>query len=156
VPPVPATDLHRYQDLVEQRFANPKIGDTIRRLCHDGSNRQPKFILPSVADRLRAGLDVDGLALVGALWCRYCHGETESGVAIEPNDPDWPRLQAVARAARAAPDAWLGMRDLFGDLGADPRYRGAFAAALRRVWLDGTRATLAAYLAGGSNRASRR
>ena len=49
--------------LIEARFSNPKIGDTIRRLCLDGSNRQPKFILPSIADRLRAGLSVDGLAL---------------------------------------------------------------------------------------------
>jgi mannitol 2-dehydrogenase len=53
VPPVPDTDLNAYYQLIETRFANPKIGDTIARLCFDGSNRQPKFILPSVADRLR-------------------------------------------------------------------------------------------------------
>ena len=116
----------------------------------DGSNRQPKFILPSVADRLRAGLPIDGLALVGALWCRYCHGETESGAPIEPNDPEWARLQQRARAARRDPAAWLGMRDLFGELGADARYREAFGRALQRVWANGTRATLSAYLAGAA------
>jgi len=150
VPPVPDTDLHDYKALIERRFANPKIGDTIRRLCLDGSNRQPKFILPSVADRLRAGLPIDGLALVGALWCRYCHGETESGAPIEPNDPEWARLQQRARAARHDPAAWLGMRDLFGELGADARYREAFGRALQRVWANGTRATLSAYLAGAA------
>ena len=46
VPPVPDTDLDAYFAKVRHRFANPKIGDTIRRLCLDGSNRQPKFILP--------------------------------------------------------------------------------------------------------------
>ena len=48
VPPVPGTDLEDYYQLIERRFANPKIGDTVRRLCLDGSNRQPKFILPTV------------------------------------------------------------------------------------------------------------
>ena len=56
VPPVPDTDLEEYFAKVRHRFANPKIGDTIRRLCLDGSNRQPKFILPSTADRLKRGL----------------------------------------------------------------------------------------------------
>ena len=72
VPPVPDTDLADYFALIERRFSNPKIGDTIRRLCLDGSNRQPKFIMPSIADRLARGLPVEGLALASALWCRYC------------------------------------------------------------------------------------
>ena len=146
VPPVPETDLHDYKKLIETRFANPKIGDTIRRLCLDGSNRQPKFILPSVADRLRAGLDIEGLALVAAFWCRYCHGETESGTPIEANDPDWGRLHALARTSRDNPEAWLGMRDIFGDIGAHKGYAAAFCDALQRVWRHGTRAVLSAYI----------
>ena len=51
----PDTDLDDYYKLIERRFSNPKIGDTITRLCLDGSNRQPKFILPDLADRLKAG-----------------------------------------------------------------------------------------------------
>jgi mannitol 2-dehydrogenase len=47
-PPVPNTDLGAYFSLIERRFSNPRIGDTIPRLCFDGSNRQPKFILPSL------------------------------------------------------------------------------------------------------------
>ena len=49
VPPPPDTDLEDYRQLIARRFANPKIGDTITRLCLDGSNRQPKFILPTGA-----------------------------------------------------------------------------------------------------------
>ena len=81
VPPVPDTDLEAYYQLIERRFSNPKIGDTIRRLCLDGSNRQPKFIIPTALDRLRDGQPVDGLALESALWCRYCFGTTDSGAA---------------------------------------------------------------------------
>jgi mannitol 2-dehydrogenase len=148
VPPVPDTDLNDYFKLIDRRFSNPKIGDTITRLCLDGSNRQPKFILPSAADRLKAGKPVTGLALVSALWARYCYGETDSGKAIAPNDPSWDILQAHARRAKADPKAWLEMRHIFGDLATHPDYVKAFTAALASLWSHGTRETLTRYLAG--------
>ena len=64
VPPPPNVDLESYRKKVAGRFANPKIGDTVSRLCFDGSNRQPKFILPTARDRLKAGASPAGLALV--------------------------------------------------------------------------------------------
>ncbi len=147
VPPVPDTDLADYKRTIERRFANPKIGDTIRRLCLDGSNRQPKFILPTLRDALQSGRSIDGLALVSALWCRYCHGETESGQAIAPNDPNWSRLTTQARQARQMPEAWLAMQDVYGDLGTNQRFRDSFTLALQRLWRSGTRASLDHYLA---------
>lgn len=146
VPPVPNTDLDAYHRLIQRRFANPRIGDTIRRLCLDGSNRQPKFIIPTIADRLARGLPVDGLALESALWCRYCFGVSESGAVIEPNDPNWDRLQAQARRAKDDPAAWLAMDDIYGSVAADPSFRTAFAGALRSLWAEGTVATLERYL----------
>lgn len=146
VPPVPATNLNDYYRLIDRRFSNPRIGDTIRRLCLDGSNRQPKFILPSVADRLAQGKSVTGLALVSALWARYCYGETESGKPIAPNDPNWDRLTALAKEARADPKAWLSMTDIFGDLASNPVYVVAFTYALSTLWQVGTRETLRRYL----------
>lgn len=148
VPPVPDTDLGEYYALIERRFSNPKIGDTIQRLCLDGSNRQPKFILPSAADRLAAGQPVTGLALVSALWARYCYGESDSGKVIPPNDPSWERLTALAKAAKADPKAWLTMGDVFGPLAGDPGYVAAFSTALESLWARGTAATLEGYLAG--------
>lgn len=148
VPPVPDTNLQDYYQLIERRFANPKIGDTIRRLCLDGSNRQPKFILPSAADRLAAGGSVTGLALVSALWARYCYGETESGQPIAPNDPNWDRLQLQARKAKDRPAAWLEMRDIFGEAAGNAAYVRAFTHALETLWAVGTRETLTRYLEG--------
>ena len=147
VPPVPDTSLDDYYGLVARRFANPSIGDTITRLCLDGSNRQPKFILPSAVDGLAAGRSITGLALVSALWARYCHGETESGRPIAPNDPNWDRLNAQARRAKDDPAAWLEMTDIFGDLAVNPVYVETFGRALSSVWARGTKATLEAYLA---------
>lgn len=147
VPPVPGTDLNAYYDLIRTRFANPEVADTERRLCLDGSNRQPKFIIPSLRDALSAGGRIDGLALVSALWCRYCAGTTDSGTPIAPNDPNWDALQPLALAARTDPQIWLGQRAIYGDLVDNARFRAAFADALNRLWRDGTATVLAAYTA---------
>ena len=148
VPPPPGVDLGDYQRLIARRFTNPMIEDTIPRLCFDGSNRQPKFILPTAVDRLKSGATVNGLALVSALWCRYCHGETESGKTIAPNDPNWDRLQTAAKLARANPAAFLAMKDIFGEAAGNPVYVAAFSDALSKLWAHGVRATLTDYLAG--------
>jgi mannitol 2-dehydrogenase len=148
VPPVPDTSLQAYYQLIEKRFSNPKIGDTVRRLCLDGSNRQPKFIIPTIADRLKAGKDAAGLALESALWCRYCFGTTDSGAVIEPNDPNWDRMQATSAKAKDDPSAWLAMEDIYGEVGRSASFAAAFAKALDSLWKDGARATLTRYLAG--------
>src|SRR5579872_328406 len=148
VPPPPGVDLAEYKALIARRFANPKIEDTISRLCFDGSNRQPKFILPTVMDRLKGGAGIKGLALASALWCRYCYGETESGKKTAPNDPSWTRLQQAAQQARDNPLAFLAMRDIFGEAAQHPVYRSAFSGAVSKLWTQGVRTTLADYLAG--------
>ncbi|QQR38668.1 mannitol dehydrogenase family protein [Devosia rhizoryzae] len=147
VPPVPDTDLNDYFALCERRFANPKIGDTIRRLALDGSNRQPKFIVPSALDRANANSPLTGLALVAAFWCRYCYGTTESGAQIAPNDPSWDRLTAQAKRAKDDPAAWLEMTDIYGELAKNPSFAEAFSQALTTIWQIGTTATLERYLA---------
>ncbi len=147
VPPVPDTDLGDYLALCEKRFANPKIGDTIRRLALDGSNRQPKFIIPAALDRANDNSLLTGLALVSALWCRYCYGTTDSGAVIAPNDPSWDRLTAEAKKARDNPAAWLDMADIYGDLAKAPSFVAAFTKSLNSLWSIGTKATLEAYLA---------
>lgn len=144
--PVPNTNINDYYKLIDRRFSNPKIGDTVRRLALDGSNRQPKFIVPPLADQLKAGRKIDGLSLVSALWCRYCYGTTDSGAVIAPNDPSWDRLTALAKQAKDDPMAWLTMRDIYGDVADNPRFRAAFASALKDLWSKGTAATVTAYI----------
>lgn len=146
VPPVPDTDIAAYYDLVRTRFSNPEVADTERRLCLDGSNRQPKFIIPALRDALAAGGRIEGLALVSALWCRYCAGVTDAGTPIAPNDPNWDRLQPLALAAKTDPQVWLDQRAIYGDLAGNARFQAAFADALGRLWRDGTAAVLAAYI----------
>ena len=146
LPPVPDISLGDYFALIEERFANPRIGDTVRRLCLDGSNRQPKFIVPSIADRLARGEAISGLALESALWCRYCDGVSDAGNPIAPNDPAWDRLQSVSHAARSNPTAWLSMEDIYGDVGSAPAMRAEFSNWLGLIWTEGTVAVLRRYL----------
>jgi len=146
VPEIPGVSLTGYYDKIVDRFSNSAVGDTIPRLCLDGSNRQPKFILPAISARLEAGQPVDGLALEVALWCRYCAGTDENGQPITIDDIAAERLIRQAIAARADPSAWLSMHDIFGDLGHNPVFSDAFAKALNALWRGGVAATLAGYL----------
>lgn len=148
IPPVPNTDLNDYFTLIETRFSNPKIGDTIPRLAQDGSNRQPKFILPSTADRLAKGLDITGLALVSALWCHYFAGTSDSGKAIVFNDANADRLHEAAMKAKDDPAAFLALSDIFGDVAQSEIFRKSFSYALKTLWEKGTRQTLTLYLGG--------
>lgn len=144
---VPEYTPAAYLDLIERRFANPAIRDTTRRVAFDGASRHPGFVLPSVRDGLRSGAPVAGLALVEALWARYCTGIREDGSVIEPNDPDWPALQARAQAAASDPRAWL-VPAVYGDLADAPAFAEAFGASLRLLHGRGVRAALESYLAG--------
>lgn len=145
---VPGMHPGAYVDLIAQRFANPHIIDTTRRVAFDGSARHPGFILPSVRDGLAAGTPVEGLALIEATWARMCEGTRSDGSTIAPNDPFWDDLQVAARAARTHPGAWLRQTQYYGDLADQPRFAEAFARWLRLIWRDGTEAAIDAYLAG--------
>lgn len=146
---IPGTDMSAYFRSVARRFGNPAIADTIQRLCFDGSNRQPKFILPVARDRLRATGRARGLALVSALWCRYCQGSMETGGRVEANDPQWDRLRETADAARARPGAWLDMSDIYGDLGQSEAFAADFREELRHIWDHGTASALSRFASAG-------
>lgn len=146
VQPVPGRDLSEYLRQICDRFENPKIGDTVRRLCLDGSNRQPKFIVPSIRDHIAADGHANGLALVSALWCRYCYGTSEDGTSIHSNDPRWNDLNHSATKAKDTPIVWLQQKNIYGTLSHTESFADTFSKWLNKIWRDGTRASLESYL----------
>ena len=64
--PVPGIDLAGYQHTLIERFANPNIRDTLARLCAQGSDRLPKFLLPVIREQLASGGELERSALVVA------------------------------------------------------------------------------------------
>lgn len=148
VAPVPGMTPEAYVTLIDRRFSNPEIVDTVRRVAFDGSSRHTGFILPILRDALAAGAPIEGLALTEALWARMCEGTREDGTAIEPNDPYWDDLTAAARTARQDPLAWLAQSQIYGGLADENRFADAFERWLGKLWSDGTAAALDAYLKG--------
>jgi len=147
VQPVPGITPEQYVALIAERFSNPAIRDTTRRVAFDGSSRHTGFILPILRDALAADGMMEGIALVEALWARMCAGTREDGSEIEANDPRWDDLAQVARAARNTPAVWLTQPGLYGDLAQDRRFADRFAYWLQVIWTRGTRAALQQYTA---------
>jgi mannitol 2-dehydrogenase len=136
-----------FWESVSERFSNPAMMDTIERQCFDGASRQAQFIIPVIRDNLDAKRSVEGLALVSALWARYCEGKTESGDEIEENDPQWERLNKTAQSAKDDAKIWLEeLSDVYGDLSENSTFSEAFEKAMNSLHKNGVEATLNDYV----------
>jgi mannitol 2-dehydrogenase len=145
VAPVPDMTATAYIDLIERRFANPRVVDTTRRVAFDGCSRHPGFLLPMVRERLASDDPIEGLALAEALWARMCQGTREDGSDIAPNDPHWASLNAAAHAAMSDPLVWIAQAHLYGDLYESAVFANAFLRWLKRIQNEGTEAALRAF-----------
>jgi len=143
---VPGMAPADYVELIDRRFSNPEIIDTVRRVAFDGSSRHTGFILPVLREALAAGGPIEGLALSQAIWARMCEGTREDGSVIEPNDPIWPELTVAAKLAKTDPQAWLRQSGLYGDLADNVRFSESFERWLSLIWADGTEAAIERYL----------
>jgi mannitol 2-dehydrogenase len=143
--PVPGVDLDAYVEGLVERFANPEIRDTLARVAIDSSERIPKFLLPVIRYQLAAGGPIDRAVTAVACWARYSEGVDEAGEPIEIVDPARAALTAAARRQREEPLAFVGNRDVFGDLVDDPRFVAAYTRALASVQEQGARATVETY-----------
>jgi len=146
VHPVEGMQPETYVGLIDRRFSNPEIVDTVRRVAFDGSSRHTGFLLPVLREALETGSPIEGLALAEALWARMCAGTREDGTAIDPNDPLWARLTVAANAAKTDPQVWLNQRELYGELAGSPRFSEAFGRWLDLIWSLGTSVALRTYL----------
>ncbi len=147
LPPVPGIDLAQYKATLLERFANPKIRDQVTRICTDGSDRMPKFLLPSLLDALADGRPHRFLTLAVAGWFRYLRGQDEQGQPIPLADPRADELRARANAGQADPRPLLGLREIFGSLGDNASFVEELGAALQELDAHGAKASLRASLA---------
>ena len=138
--PIPGLDFDDYLTTCARRFSNPALGDTIARLCQDASNRLPRFLLPTVSDALERGAPIDGLALEIAFWSHLCATAADCGIDLHDERSD--QLTSAARAARSDPAVFLGLSEVFGDLGHNKPWMEAFARQLEEVSSRGPREAL--------------
>lgn len=146
LPNVAGVDFEEYFSIIESRFSNPEVRDTVPRLCQDASNRLPKFILPIIAANIEENRDCKGLALVVALWCRLCYegGNADSDFTLD--DPQASRLITQSTLAKEDASVFLQMNDIFGNLGNDDNFTKNFTFWLEMLWDVGTILTLERYL----------
>nr|BFF21382.1 hypothetical protein GCM10025730_49030 [Promicromonospora thailandica] len=141
--PVPGVDLGEYKATLVERFGNPEVADTLARLCAETSDRIPKWLVPLVRERLRAGGGVTRSAAIVASWARYAEGTDEQGEPIAVVDRLADVLVARARSQRDGdPLAFLRDPALFGDLVDEPRFTGPYLDALGSLHRSGAQATL--------------
>ncbi len=147
LPPVPGINLAEYKQTLLRRFSNPKIADQIERICTDGSDRMPKFLLPSLTEALSQGRPHRLLTLAVAGWLRYLRGLDEQGHEIVIADSLAVELRARANAGRANPRPLFSLQSVFGNLSQNETFVAELSTVLHELDERGTRATLALYLA---------
>lgn len=137
--PVPGIDLAEYKRTLIERFANPAIKDTVERVNTDAP---VNMLVNPIRDRLASGGSLDLLALALAAWFRRMRGEDEDGRAIDVKHPLAALLRDKAIEGGGDPRPLLGLTELFGDMGADPRLIAPVGRWLAELYATGAKATV--------------
>ena len=114
LPQLPGIDLTLYKDTLVSRFSNKNIGDTILRLCSEGTSKLPNFMLKPLSEAIRAGLPHDTIVFAVAAWARFLEGKDEQGRPIPIEDVNGPAIAEAARTASSAPATFLRAAGLEG------------------------------------------
>ncbi len=138
--PVPGIDLAQYKATLIERFANPAIKDTVERVNTDAPLN---ILVDPIRDRLGAGASIELLALALAAWLRRVRGEDEQGEPIDIRHPLAELLREKAIEGGENPAPLLGIAQLFGDTGTDPRLLEPVGRHLASLYRHGSKATLA-------------
>ena len=126
VNPLPDISPEQYFESILNRFLNPEIKDTTRRVAFDGSSRHSLFLVPSINDSIKNNMPLKGLALVQAMWAKMCQGVREDNSMIENNDPIWEILNTYAIEAKKNPLKWLDIKEVYGNLDHDQSFKELF------------------------------
>jgi mannitol 2-dehydrogenase len=146
---LPGIDVDAYMATLIERFSNPKMRDTLKRLATDGANRMATFTLPAIRANLEAGRPVTMGAAMVAAWAQYwvliARGE------LPPSEvPEDVHAEEMARAALSLddnPTSFIEMTNLFGPLASDEAFRDAFVHQRELLATGGVHRTIEALLA---------
>ncbi|MFV0431647.1 MAG: mannitol dehydrogenase family protein [Alphaproteobacteria bacterium] len=144
---LPDVDLALYQKTLIERFANPEIADHLARLCLEGSDRIPKWLVPITWEQLQKNdPQIKRCAAVIASWTRYMEGIDEKGEPIDINDRLKERLMELASQTRTNNDIFISQEDLFGKLVYNELFMQHYRTALNKIYEQGAYATMKEYI----------
>ena len=126
VNPLPDISPEQYFESILNRFLNPEIKDTTRRVAFDGSSRHSLFLVPSINDSIKNNMSLKGLALAQAIWAKMCKGVREDNSMIKNNDPIWETLNTYAIDTKNNPLKWFDLKEVYGNLDHDQSFKELF------------------------------
>jgi fructuronate reductase len=140
-------DRLSYRDQLLARLANPALKHRCIQIAMDGSQKLPPRLLGTVADRLRDRHAIERLALGIAAWMRFLSSKSESGTALELNDPMASRLKPiVAQGKDGVVERLLEVREIFpATLAQDARFTASVKNAHDILTRQGALATARHY-----------
>jgi len=131
-------DLPAYIDQLFERFGNANVADTLARLGADASNRIPKFVVPTLRDRIAAGAAAETGAQLLASWWAFNRRAAAGEFELE----DEAAAQLTAAASGAPIDFLTGLPTLDG-LSGSAGFVAAYLEAADRLVRGGADAFLA-------------
>ncbi len=146
---LPGIDLDAYMASLIERFSNPKMRDTLKRLATDGSNRMATFTLPAIQANLDVGRPIPLGAFMVAAWAHYWAliGTGQLPESEIPDDVHAEEMTRTALESAANPTAFIEMALLFGELASNESFREAYVRAWESLHAEGMRSALAGLLA---------
>jgi mannitol-1-phosphate/altronate dehydrogenase len=126
--PVPGIDLAGYKATLIERFANPAVRDTARRV---NSDAPVNLLLDPLRDRLAAGASIDLLSLGLAAWFRRLRSEAGRDAQNHLKDATQILLHARARSGGDDPTSILSVETIFGEL-----VKSTHLVSAIRTWLE--------------------
>ena len=132
LPRTAGIDLQAYVSSLLERFANPRIGDRLERLCGRGSTKMPAYLLPSLEEAVAQGKPHRLLTMAVAAWFRYIRGVTDDGLPLPVKDARLAELEPLVRGGD--PRAFLAR---IGVLDGNERFATSLARAIRDLDQNG-------------------
>lgn len=139
VPSVPGIDLPRYKVTLVERFANPAIRDTLRRINTDAP---VNLLLDPLRDRLAAGRPIGLLALGLAAWCRRVRDDVGQVGQIGSTGTTSATFEVLSGSGGDDRAAVLSIASSFRHIEADGQLLAAVECWLRSFDEHGIQGTL--------------
>ncbi|MAI06811.1 MAG: hypothetical protein CMM14_05935 [Rhodospirillaceae bacterium] len=75
-----------------------------------------------------------------------CEGTREDGSIIESNDPQWFKLNSIAKQSKDHPEEWLKQSEVYGDLFQNTLFVNSFTHWLQELYEKGVEQTINKYI----------
>ncbi len=132
--PIPGVDFTQYKNTLIRRFQNTAVKDSTHRISTDAPL---DTLLAVTRGQLECGGSIFWCATGIAAWIRYVRGVNEQGTPHEVKHPMAAQLKEAANSENPV-DAVMGITELFGNLGSNPRLVSAVKANLKTLEVQGS------------------